>query len=967
MSRSARLQRPKLLSASRKGWALFALALSIGAAPALRAAVTPEIQRTVRAATFEVVLKKPDKDPLSYEKPLPLELLPYIERTDAYRSIGTAFALGGNRYVTAGHVLVAGIDSQYGEPSLRATDGKVHAIKEILKFSAHEDFVEFSLADDPAPPALVPERNPQIDSPVLAVGNALGDGVVVRDGLFTSQTAEEQDGRWKWIRFSAAASPGNSGGPLLDSAGQVIGVVVAKSPNENLNYALPIANVLDAPEGRASFDQRSLSTLPFMNGTRTFTLKDAFALPLSWPAFVKSFQAVQARRADQAREQLLGAYAATLFPNGSGTESVLYDVPLSINELGLVIQQTDNSWQIVRPSVDDTDLPGDGVLSIAQVAGIKLLRLRRSDDASDAGFYKDSKSFMDIVLKGLDIRRQVGTDSVRVTSLGPALSDSLQPDKYGRIWQQRVWPLPYLDFFVVALQLPTPDGYVAMIQYAPSSALREVKIWMALLAAQVTTSYRGTLPQWQAFLGRRELLPRALGDVTLSPGPDWRLHTRRFDMSVPPAVMKLDAHSRLLLNMAYMYDGPVVAWDLGGAWWYRDAQEKAYIGLWRQPRPPASAKQELRNTFQDLMQHNSPYDGMPVRSGADLSEVHSAVQAPGNKPGTASADLAYALSLYLDGHVSPAQIGGFQELAQQSVQILEHGGGADVPLTAPSSFSSELDKYLHEAMAMTQSLDQEFGRDIRGRLFSQDVEEYLIGYAKVAVGMQSGGSATATRANAGGAATADQGAFEAEFERRANALRAYWAVAPALMHNRELWGDFLAHNHLPSGTVHANEIREAEARLTTALNESAPSADWQQRAQDLDYAYVNERHRLAGASPLAAGAVYRNRTTACPPPATATSGRDRPAIDPVTNPLAEYYPDTIRRQMIEGAVVLSIKVSSTGCPTAFAVVGSSGVDALDEAALRWIENASYRPAEHAGQAIDSTAHLLVNFQLHEGE
>ena len=89
------------------------------------AAVTPDMQKAIRAATFEVVRKKPEHDPLEYEKPLPFELLPYSERTDAYQSIGTAFALGNNTYVTAAHVLKASINSQYGPPALRASNGTV--------------------------------------------------------------------------------------------------------------------------------------------------------------------------------------------------------------------------------------------------------------------------------------------------------------------------------------------------------------------------------------------------------------------------------------------------------------------------------------------------------------------------------------------------------------------------------------------------------------------------------------------------------------------------------------------------------------------------------------------------------------------------------------------------------------------------------------------------------------------------
>src|SRR5205823_12619504 len=125
--------------------------------------------------------------------------------------------------------------SQYCDPLVLATDGHIYAIISILKFYAHEDFVVFYLTSDLAPRGLETNRTPNIDDPVMAVGNALGEGIVIRDGLYTSQTPEVQDGRWQWLRFSAAASPGNSGGPLLDGVGRVIGLIEAKSPNENLN------------------------------------------------------------------------------------------------------------------------------------------------------------------------------------------------------------------------------------------------------------------------------------------------------------------------------------------------------------------------------------------------------------------------------------------------------------------------------------------------------------------------------------------------------------------------------------------------------------------------------------------------------------------------------------------------------------------------------------------------------------
>ena len=114
--------------------------------PSAAAAPTAELQKQVRAATFEVVLKKPEKDSVTYEKPLPLELIPFVERNDAYWPIGSAFAIGPNTLVTAAHVLTVAVGSQFGLPAVRDSAGKVYTIDRILKFALPDDFVVFSVA-----------------------------------------------------------------------------------------------------------------------------------------------------------------------------------------------------------------------------------------------------------------------------------------------------------------------------------------------------------------------------------------------------------------------------------------------------------------------------------------------------------------------------------------------------------------------------------------------------------------------------------------------------------------------------------------------------------------------------------------------------------------------------------------------------------------------------------------------------
>ena len=69
---------------------------------------------------------------------------------------------------------------------------------------------------------------------VLAIGNPLGLQNSVSEGIVSGiREASNQ----KWIQTTAAASPGISGGPLVNSYGEAIGVVTFKLRGENLNFA----------------------------------------------------------------------------------------------------------------------------------------------------------------------------------------------------------------------------------------------------------------------------------------------------------------------------------------------------------------------------------------------------------------------------------------------------------------------------------------------------------------------------------------------------------------------------------------------------------------------------------------------------------------------------------------------------------------------------------------------------------
>jgi serine protease Do len=599
---------------------LLLLCASLLAVQARAAPLTPELQKQVRAATFEVVLRKPEKDTLTYEKPLPLELIPFQERNDKYRSVGTAFAITPNTLVTAAHVIGIGITTQFGPIAIRDSDGKVYPVDRVLKYSNHEDFVVFTVSGAPPFAPLPTNTAAAVDDPVFAVGNALGDGIVIRDGLLTSFTPEAQDGRWKWLRFSAAASPGNSGGPLLDAQGRVVGIVAAKSPNENLNYALPIDSVLSASDKQGTFEIRESFGIPkLLRGTMVASFKEAIPLPLPFPEFARDARALFLKFYKAQTPKLLAQEAASIFPHGQSGE-MLASVYSSLDPM-MMAQEEDKSWDAHSCSGTETRLPGDGrVWYCGGTAGGVLFRLQYPGYGVDEHHYKDSKEFMDLLLKGVALPREVGSQAVRITSAGPAQQESVFRDSYGRVWQQRSWAIGYADMYLMTLALATPDGYVGMLTMVPSGLADIQAEGVRFLCDYFYVSYTGSLPQWQAFLQRHELRPAVFDHIKLQfeYGKDLRFDSPRLQFD-SAGMATVSAQSSLDLRMTYMMDHGKSIWDVGGIELKPDRDKKSYIAATRQPKPADDADKQLRDRWDHMSKRDGEFSGK-VQHDNDLTD-----------------------------------------------------------------------------------------------------------------------------------------------------------------------------------------------------------------------------------------------------------------------------------------------------------------------------------------------------------
>ncbi len=114
-----------------------------------------------------------------------------------------------------------------------------------------------TLPDDIVPATLKSTAKLQPGDEVIAVGNPFGIGVSVSDGVISGlrrdyETPEGKKVLTNLIQFDAAANPGNSGGPLVTTDGEVIGIVTAiLNPTSQrvfigIGFAVPIENAARA-------------------------------------------------------------------------------------------------------------------------------------------------------------------------------------------------------------------------------------------------------------------------------------------------------------------------------------------------------------------------------------------------------------------------------------------------------------------------------------------------------------------------------------------------------------------------------------------------------------------------------------------------------------------------------------------------------------------------------------------------
>ncbi len=115
-------------------------------------------------------------------------------------------------------------------------------------------FLKISDVSDLKPATLGNSKTITVGQQVIAIGNALGQyqnsvtsGIISGTGrslTATDSTGSMSENLTDMIQTDAAINSGNSGGPLLNAAGEVIGINTATGSGvENIGFAIPISSV----------------------------------------------------------------------------------------------------------------------------------------------------------------------------------------------------------------------------------------------------------------------------------------------------------------------------------------------------------------------------------------------------------------------------------------------------------------------------------------------------------------------------------------------------------------------------------------------------------------------------------------------------------------------------------------------------------------------------------------------------
>jgi S1-C subfamily serine protease len=149
------------------------------------------------------------------------------------RSLGSGFFVGNHLIITCYHV-VKGCDEIFFYTN--SSENK-YRIESYIKVDADSDLILLYSSEFSGVPLKISTIDPQPGQKVFTIGSPKGMDFSISDGIVSG--IRKFNGL-NLIQITAPISQGNSGGPVLDQYGAIMGVSVGNIPDaQNLNFCIP--------------------------------------------------------------------------------------------------------------------------------------------------------------------------------------------------------------------------------------------------------------------------------------------------------------------------------------------------------------------------------------------------------------------------------------------------------------------------------------------------------------------------------------------------------------------------------------------------------------------------------------------------------------------------------------------------------------------------------------------------------
>ena len=210
---------------------------------------------------------------------------------------GTGIIVTKDGYVLTNKHVISGAS----KVTVILDDGTTYEDVKIVATDPLNDvaFLKINDVSDLTPATLGDSKTIKVGQQVIAIGNALGEyqntvtsGII--SGTGRSVTASDGSGYntetlSDMIQTDAAINSGNSGGPLVNATGEVIGINTATSTSaENMGFAIPISSVKGMLNQLTETGKASRTYLGVYSVEITSEAAKAYNLPVNAGAYLYS-------------------------------------------------------------------------------------------------------------------------------------------------------------------------------------------------------------------------------------------------------------------------------------------------------------------------------------------------------------------------------------------------------------------------------------------------------------------------------------------------------------------------------------------------------------------------------------------------------------------------------------------------------------------------------------------------------